>query len=84
MLSAANFMMITIFSGFVLSGTYFRALFLDWRRRHKAEFKRKVEIRRLYRVELSHPQDSVGARAAVLADRSSVSGSHGMPRQEVV
>jgi hypothetical protein len=84
MLSADTFMMITIFSGFALSAAYFRALFLDWRRRHTAEVKRKVEIRLLFRVESPRPEDSVGVRAAIFADRSLVSRSDSKSRQEAL
>jgi hypothetical protein len=74
---ADTFMMIMILNGFALSGAYFLAQLVDWRRRHAADAIKKAAILLLYQGKSSHPQESAGVRVVVdLADGNFAAGSN--------
>ena len=70
---ADDLLIAIIIAGFGLSGVYFRALYVLWRRNQAAERKRDVSMRelhsnRLCRDENDAPVDAKAARLGAITD----------------
>jgi hypothetical protein len=70
---ADDLLVAIIIAGFGLSGVYFRAAYVSWRRNQAAERKREVSLRelhsnRLWRDENDAPIDAKGARLGAITD----------------
>jgi hypothetical protein len=67
---ADDLLIAMIIAGFGLSGAYFRAVFVSWRRNQAAEWKREISLRELYGRGLCRNANEVAGSSTVQAETS--------------
>jgi hypothetical protein len=67
---ADDLLIAMIIAGFGLSGAYFRAIFVSWRRNQAAERKREISLRELYAHRLCRDENDVPGSSTIQAEKS--------------
>jgi hypothetical protein len=67
---ADDLLIAMIIAGFGLSGAYFRAVFVSWRRNQAAERKREISLRELYAHRLCSDENDVPGSSTVQAEKN--------------
>jgi hypothetical protein len=62
---ADDLLIAMIIAGFGLSGAYFRAAFVSWRRSQAAERKREISVQELHAPRLGRDKDEVPGSSTV-------------------
>jgi hypothetical protein len=75
-----------IIAGFGLSGAYFRAVFVSWRRNQIAERKRELSLRELHAHRLGRDKNEVPGSSTVEIEKREDNGPKAQPEhwKEVV
>ena len=66
---ADDLLIAMIIAGFGLSGAYFRAVFVSWRRNQAAERKWEISLRELYAHRLSRDENEVTGSSTVQMEK---------------
>lgn len=66
---ADDLLIAMIIAGFGLSGAYFRAVFISWRRDQAAERKRGISLRELHAQRLCRDKNEVTASSTVQIEK---------------
>ena len=67
---ADDLLIAMIIAGFGLSGAYFRAVFVSWRRNQAAEQEREISLRELHAHRLYRDENDVPGSSTVQAEKN--------------